>query len=314
MHRILIPAALLLAGPAVAQPAPPPAAAAAPTEVPRDRFEGFNRAMWGFNQGVDRILLKPASDVYRAVTPRPARRGISRVFANLSEPWSAINALLQGKPKRALNSLGRFVINTTIGVGGLADHATGMGLRATPEDFGQTLASWGVKSSAYLVLPILGPSTVRDGIGSGVAQFADPYRVCLRRCGLPNGVPTAMNVMEIVSTRAFLTESGVDAFLASSADPYATARSAYLQRRAAAIADQDDDAPATTAPGQDDAALDAALRELGGGAPAPDPAPPPASDAPADPVAAPVPDAAPSAPAPDPAAPPPSPPLSPVQG
>jgi phospholipid-binding lipoprotein MlaA len=258
--------------PAPAAPVVAPATTPAGGDLPRDRFEGFNRVVWGFNQGVDRIILKPVSSVYRTVAPRPARRGLTRVFANLSEPWSAINALLQGKPKRALNSLGRFVINTTIGVGGLADHATGMGLKPTPEDFGQTLATWGLKSSAYLVLPILGPSTVRDGIGSGVAQFADPYRVCLRECGLPNGVPTALTVLEVVNTRAVLTESGVDGFLKSSADPYATARSAYLQRRAAAIADQDDDSPGTTVPGNNDAAMEDALKELGGDAPA-DPAP-----------------------------------------
>jgi phospholipid-binding lipoprotein MlaA len=108
-------AVALLAGGASAQTAdaPPPA-------EPRDRFEGFNRAVWGFNQTVDRVALKPVSTVYRTVTPRPARRGITRIFANLAEPWSAINNLLQGRPGRAVNNLGRFVVNTTIGVGGLA--------------------------------------------------------------------------------------------------------------------------------------------------------------------------------------------------
>ena len=122
-----------------------------------------------------------------------------------------------------------------------------------------------MKSSAYLVLPLLGPSTVRDGIGTGVAQLADPYRVCLRECGLPHGVPLAVNVVEFLDVRSQLIDSGADAFLASSADSYATARSAFLQRRAAEIADRDDDdarpAADATTPG-DDAALDAAVKEL----------------------------------------------------
>lgn len=241
--------------------------------TPGDPYEGFNRSMWSFNRGVDKVVLKPASSVYRTVTPPPARRGLSRVFANLSEPFSALNALLQGKPKRALNSLGRFLVNTTIGVGGLADHATDLGLKPTPEDFGQTLHAWGVRSSAYLVLPILGPSTVRDGIGAGAAQFLDPYRVCLRSCNLPSGLPTAVNLVEVVNTRSQLTDAGADAFLDSSADSYATARSAFLQRRAAQLADQDDGG--APGPAGDDADFDAALRELDSQGGAPGSAPPP---------------------------------------
>jgi len=121
----------------------------------KDPLEGFNRAMWGVNRGVDKVVLKPVTKVYRAVTPKPARRGISNVFANLSEPWSFINNLLQGKPKRAVETLARFIINTTVGVGGLGDPATKMGLKAAPEDFGQTLAVWGVNGGPYLVLPLL---------------------------------------------------------------------------------------------------------------------------------------------------------------
>ncbi len=114
---------------------------------PRDPLEGFNRGVWDFNQAIDKAAIKPATNVYRAVTPVPARRGLSRLLANLMEPVNAVNSLLQGKPKRAFNSLARFVVNTTIGVGGLADHATEIGLQPTPEDFGQTLAVWGLKNS-----------------------------------------------------------------------------------------------------------------------------------------------------------------------
>lgn len=247
------------------------------TATPGDPFEGINRATWGFNRAVDKVALKPVASIYRTITPRPARRGLSRVLANLSEPFSAVNALLQGKPDRAGNALRRFIVNTTLGVGGLADHATGMGFAPTSEDFGQTLAVWGVKRSAYLVLPILGPSTVRDGIGSGVAQFADPYRIGLRESGLTRTQRYGVVGFEAVSARADLIDAGADALLDSSADSYATARSAYLQRRTAMIADQDDGGTAAGTPGSDDAALDAALKDIDAGSG--DPATPPAPDA-----------------------------------
>lgn len=240
----------------------------------QDPLEGFNRSVWAVNRGVDQVVLKPVSTVYRTVTPRPARRGLSRLIANLSEPFSFINSMLQGKPDRAFNSLGRFVVNSTIGVGGLADHATGMGLKPTPEDFGQTLAAWGVNGGPYLVLPLLGPSTLRDGVGSGVAQLADPYRVCLRECGIASGSERlAATGVELVSTRSDLTEAGADTFLDTSLDPYAAARSAYLQRRRAQILDQEDEPAADT-----DEAVEAEevpLDESGETAPAEEPAPSP---------------------------------------
>jgi len=218
----------------------------------RDPLEGFNRGVWGFNRAADKVVLKPASTVYRTVTPRPARRGLSRLLANLGEPFSFINNMLQGKPDRAINNLGRFVVNTTIGVGGLADHATDMGMKPTPEDFGQTLAVWGANGGPYLVLPILGPSTLRDGVGSGVAQLADPYRICLRECGLLSGSERlGASAAEITITRADLTEAGADSFLDTSLDPYATARSAYLQRRRAQILDREDEEAGESDGGQD---------------------------------------------------------------
>lgn len=208
----------------------------------RDPLEGFNRGVWKVNRGLDTVVVKPVSTVYRTVTPRPARRGLSRVLANLSEPFFFINNLLQGKPDRAVHNLGRFIVNSTIGVGGLADHATGMGIKPAAEDFGQTLAKWGVNGGPYLVLPILGPSTLRDGVGSGVAQFADPYRVCLRECGLLSGTEQlGVTAFEVVSVRSDMTDSGADAYLKTSLDPYAAARSAYLQRRRAQILDQEEE-------------------------------------------------------------------------
>jgi phospholipid-binding lipoprotein MlaA len=203
----------------------------------RDPMEGWNRGVWAFNDAVDKAALKPATTVYRTVTPVPARRGISRVFDNLLEPFSAVNNLLQGKPQRALNNLGRFVINTTIGVGGLADHATDLGLQPTPEDFGQTLAVWGVRQSPYLVLPLLGPSTVRDGVGTAVRFVADPAQMAIG-AELSGTAQTVYTGTRLVDGRSQLIDSGVDRALETAADPYATARSAYLQRRQAQIADE----------------------------------------------------------------------------
>lgn len=206
---------------------------------PRDPMEGFNRGMWDFNQGVDKALIKPTSQVYRAVTPVPARRGFSRLLANLTEPLNAINSLLQGRPDRAFNSLGRFLVNTTIGVGGLADHATDLGLPPTPEDFGQTLAVWGVKDSSYLVLPIFGPSTIRDAIGTGTEFAVVPINIVLDELGASSGVKYGVTGAQVLQVRSDAIDGGVDSLLETSADPYATARDAYFQRRAAEIANRE---------------------------------------------------------------------------
>ena len=207
----------------------------------RDPMERFNRGVWAFNQGVDKVAIKPATTVYRTVTPVPARRGITRIFSNLGEPFNFVNNLLQGKPDRAFNSLGRFLVNSTIGVGGLADHATDLGLKRTPEDFGQTLARGGVRNSPYLVLPLLGPSTVRDGIGTAVQFALDPTQLGLREAGVGSAARLAVTGTRVIDTRSQVTDSGVDSLLKNSADPYATARSAYFQRRRAEIEDRENE-------------------------------------------------------------------------
>jgi phospholipid-binding lipoprotein MlaA len=231
----------------------------------RDPYERFNRGVWALNDAVDTAAIKPATTVYRTVTPVPARRGISRVFSNLGEPFNFVNNLLQGKPKRAVNSLGRFVVNSTIGVGGLADHATDLGLKATPEDFGQTLARHGARNSPYLVLPLLGPSTVRDGIGTAVQFALDPTQAGLKQAGVSQTGRYVVTGTRIIDTRSQLIEGGVDALLESSADPYATARSAYFQRRSAQIDDRENRG---AEPGFDElsAALDEAAEVNGSGA------------------------------------------------
>lgn len=222
-----------------------------------DPYEGFNRGVWAFNDAVDTVAIAPATTVYRTVTPVPARRGLSRVLANLSEPFSFINNLLQGKPDRAFNSLGRFLINSTIGVGGLADHATDLGLPPTREDFGQTLAVGGARNSPYLVLPLLGPSTVRDALGTAVQLVADPARIVLNH-ELATTEEYGVTAARVLDSRSQLIESGADAVLESSADPYAAARSAYLQRRDAEIRDAEGGA-ATLSPEEEQELLDDAL-------------------------------------------------------
>ena len=206
----------------------------------RDPLEKFNRGVWAVNQGADKVLIKPVTKVYRAVAPRPVRQGVSNVFANLTEPWSFVNNVLQGKGDRAGRNFARFLINSTIGIAGLWDPASKLGARPAPEDLGQTLGVWGVNGGPYLVLPLLGPSTLRDGVGSGVAAFVDPVKYAINHADINVWYKRGYLAAYIINTRSDLIESGGDAFLESSLDPYAAARSAYLQLRTAEIADRDD--------------------------------------------------------------------------
>lgn len=201
----------------------------------QDPLERYNRAVWDMNMALDKNLVKPTASAYRTVTPKAARRGISRILDNFDEPFSAINSLLQGRPDRAVRSLGRFVVNSTIGVGGLADHATEFGLAEEPADFGQTLAVWGVNAGPYVVLPLLGPSTFRDSVGIGVEFGFDPQNMVQRQL-MSTPSRWSLRGFEAIDLRAKLMDMGADAVLETSADPYATARSAYLQRRAAIVA------------------------------------------------------------------------------
>lgn len=247
---------------------------------PRDPMEGFNRGVWNFNQGLDKAAIKPATSVYRAVTPVPARRGLSRILSNLMEPLNVINSLLQGNAGRAFNSLGRFVVNTTIGVGGLADHASDFGLTPTPEDFGQTLAVWGVKNSAYLVIPVLGPSTIRDGIGTAAQLAVDPVGIALDEAGASDVVSYSVRGVRVLQARSEAMDSGVDALLETSADSYAAARDAYFQNREAEIANR----TGALSTEDEDKLLNQALEE-GQAEPdaAPDAAEPPPTDPPPSP-------------------------------
>ncbi|HET8611744.1 MAG TPA: MlaA family lipoprotein [Sphingomonas sp.] len=228
-------------------------------KTPGDPYEGFNRAMWGFDQTLDKAVMKPVAKGYIAAVPSPVRQGLHNALQNVTEPFSFINAILQGKPKRALNTLGRFVINSTVGIGGLFDVAGKNGYKPAPEDLGQTFAVWGAKKSSYLVLPFFGPSTIRDGIGTLGAQWADPYRILIRK-ELSFWPAAGLTAFEFVDARANLIDTGADTLLETSADPYAVVRSAYLQHRQAEIEDRDEGGAGA---GGDNAALNAALDELG---------------------------------------------------
>jgi phospholipid-binding lipoprotein MlaA len=189
---------------------------------PEDPWEGFNRRVFAFNDVVDRYTLKPVARGYQTVTPAPVRTGVGNFFSNLGEVRTAINSLLQGKPANAGLATSRFLINSTVGVGGLLDYATLMEITADKEDFGQTLAVWGWEDSRYLVLPLLGPSTLRDATGLPVDIAAHPITYIddqAWRAGLA--------ALDIVHIRAGLLSQ--EELIRG--DRYRFIRDAYLQRR-----------------------------------------------------------------------------------
>lgn len=197
-----------------------------------DPWEKTNRRIHNFNKGLDRWVVRPAAVSYRFVVPRPVRSAVSNAYGNYGEPASFTNSILQGKFAQAFRTLDRFILNTTLGIGGISDVATELGRPREPEDFGQTLARWGVKSGPYLVLPLFGPSTLRDGLMTPVDFFVDPADFT-RNAWLHPGwdVRLSMTGGRIINFRNTLIETGADKLLAESLDDYALARSAYLQRR-----------------------------------------------------------------------------------
>lgn len=190
----------------------------------KDPYEGFNRAMYGFNDALDRAILKPVAKGYRTVTPDPVESGIGNFFANLGAPIDILNSLLQGKFGTALSGTGRFLVNSTVGLFGFFDPAAALGLEAHDEDFGQTLAVWGLDSGPYLVLPFLGPSTVRDAVGMVPDYYADPLFYYE-----DDGEEHVLTALWIIDTRARLLDA--EQFLEDAYDPYSFLRDAYLQRR-----------------------------------------------------------------------------------
>ena len=141
---------------------------------PEDPYEDFNRSMFAFNDGLDRAVIEPVAHGYRAITNEPVREGVGNFTMNLNEPLTFVNHVLQGQIPDAGATFGRFVVNTTVGIVGIFDPASAMGMQRTKEDFGQTLGKWGVGSGPYLVLPFLGSSSPRDAFGMGADLALNP--------------------------------------------------------------------------------------------------------------------------------------------
>ena len=194
--------------------------------IPADPLEGFNRAAFSVNDTLDNAVLKPVAKAYVAVTPSAARAGVSNAFSNIGEVGTAVNNLLQGKPGDALSDVGRLLINSTLGILGLWDVATPMGLAKNNEDFGQTLGKWGVGSGPYLVLPFSGPSTVRDSVGRFTVDRYTSYSPYVDH----KRTSYSATAVELINGRAGFLSAG-DALDAASTDKYAFLRDAYLQRR-----------------------------------------------------------------------------------
>jgi phospholipid-binding lipoprotein MlaA len=220
---------------------------------PQDPLEPMNRGVTRFNEGLDRALLKPVATVYRQQVPPLVRTGVSNFFGNLGDLWSAANSALQLKIPNAMENLMRFHVNTFFGLGGILDIASDMNIERHKEDFGQTLGRWGVPAGPYLVLPFLGPSTLRDTLALPVDRHGDPVHYVSDQT-----VRYSLYGVRAVDLRANLLRVG-DVLNEAALDKYTFTRDAYLQRRRSEIKgekrnDQDDgqtpreDAPAGAEP------------------------------------------------------------------
>jgi phospholipid-binding lipoprotein MlaA len=223
---------------ALAGCATPPAAsdleAVAEYRTNNDPLEPANRAMYAANDWLDRSVARPVAVEYRNHVPRPVRRGIRNVLNNLRSPVILANDMLQGQPRRAGDTLGRFLLNTTFGVAGIVDVAEAwFGVPRHTEDFGQTLAVWGAGEGPYLFLPLVGPTNPRDLAGSGVDGAASIASL-LGPGAAATGFRYARTGMGLVDTREALIDP-VDEMRRTSLDPYVTYRSAFRQRRQADI-------------------------------------------------------------------------------
>ena len=202
-----------------------------------DPFEPVNRAIFSFNNVADRVVLEPVSKGYKKL-PSPIQSGISNFLSNLRAPLVVVNQLLQGQGENAIQSSGRFIINSTVGLLGVFDVAEKIGIEEKEEDFGQTLATWGVGDGFYIVLPLFGPSNIRDTSGMLITMVTDPINAYAVSEGEAWLVPmrTAANA---VDQRSKIIDE-VNALRDNSVDYYAAVRSSYYQNRKAAIANVDD--------------------------------------------------------------------------
>lgn len=205
--------------------------ASGPTANPRDPLEPFNRGVFQFNDAVDKAVLKPVATAYRDALPAPVRRGVGNFFGNLEDAWSFVNNALQLKGEAAADSLARFGVNTLFGLGGVLDVASEMRIEKHTKDFGHTLGYWGVAPGPYLVLPLLGPSSLRETVALPVDMQGDIV-------GNIGHVPTrnTLIVVRAIDTRSELLKA--TAMLEQAAlDRYTFTRDAYLQRRLSTVYD-----------------------------------------------------------------------------
>ena len=201
-----------------------------PTYDPLDPLEPVNRGIYKFNDAADTYVLRPVAKGYVAVTPTFVRTGVTNFFSNLTYPLTIVNQFLQGKPADGFSDVGRFLINSTLGIGGLFDPATPLGLEKHDEDFGQTFGTWGVGHCWYLMLPFLGPSTNRDLTGRLFAIPLNPTYYSDESEWI-----LGLSALDIVNTRAMLLNA--DRLVRNQYDPYVFIRDAYLQRRRAQVYD-----------------------------------------------------------------------------
>ncbi|MFM2324045.1 MAG: hypothetical protein RL244_924 [Pseudomonadota bacterium] len=199
--------------------------ATGPNAHPRDPLEPWNRGVYKFNDAVDQAVLKPVATVYTKVTPNFVQSGVRNFFNNLTDAWSAINSALQFKGQEAMDNFWRFTINTTFGLGGVFDVASEAQIPRVKQDFGLTLGRWGVGTGPYLMLPLLGPSTVRDTVALPVDMNGNPI-------GAIEHVPTRnqVNALSVINQRAQLLDAS-DLLNQAALDPYSVLRDAYLHTR-----------------------------------------------------------------------------------
>ena len=218
---------------------------------PQDPWESWNRGVYKFNDVADRAIARPVATAYVKVVPHPIRVGVSNFFANLETPTVMVNDALQGKFRAAVNDFGRFLLNSTVGLGGILDPASSAGLDRNNEDFGQTLGKWGVHPGPFVELPILGPSDLRDAPARLVDTYTNPRQYIKN-----NWIKYGLYLPDLTDRRAALLP--IDETLKTVYDPYAFVRDAYLQRRAYLVSDgkqtdeplvdPGDDVPTDTAP------------------------------------------------------------------
>lgn len=206
---------------------------AAQPDLVKDPLQSLNRPIYSFNDMLDRNFLRPVAVQYIAKTPEDVRGSYRQFRKNLGEPWNAVNQIIQGRPGRAVKTLGRFTINTLTTLG-LADPASRLGLPTEEENFGVTLGYYGVPSGPFLMLPFFGPSTLRDGLGLAVDSQARPQKYIMNN---QDGLYWSSNVLQAIDTRA----QYLDLDQTLQGDQYAMIRDLYLQRKAFQIAEKKGD-------------------------------------------------------------------------